>query len=176
VYKRQLEDTARRAATASSGQGQEAPTFDSIQSQITAGFARTFGSVETAVQSGNLSRLTADPTLPEGLRNGLAQIPPAALQTEQGRAGVLDQLRRQLDAAQADALATARKAFDLSGRAVKVAFANTISRIYLISIFVALLALLSTLPMPNLRLPRKGEGQGGEKSGEQRGGLASLEG
>ncbi|GGM14192.1 MDR family MFS transporter [Deinococcus aerophilus] len=172
----QLEDTARQAATASSGQGQSAPTFASIQSQITAGFARTFGSVETAVQSGNLSRLMTDPALPEGLRTGLAQIPPAALQTEQGRAGVLDQVRRQLDTAQADALATARKAYDLSGRAVKVAFANTISRIYLISIFVALLALLSTLPMPNLRLPRKGEGQGGEKSGEQRGGLASMEG
>lgn len=169
----QLEAAATKASDASSTQGRgDAPTFDAVKAQITAGFAKTFGSVETAVQSGNLAPLTRNTLLPEGLRTGLANIPPAALQTEQGRAGVLAQIRAQLDTAQASALADARKVFDLSGRAVKVAFAKTISRIYLISIFVALLALLAVLPMPNLRLPRKGEGQGGEA----RGGLASMEG
>ncbi|OLV18445.1 MDR family MFS transporter [Deinococcus marmoris] len=176
----QLEATAKQAADAGGSRGGgTAPTFDSVQSQITAGFAKTFGSVETAVQGGNLSVLTQDQSLPAGLRSGLANIPPAALQSEQGKAGVLAQIKSQLDTAQTEAITSAKKVFDLSGRAVKVAFANTISRIYLISIFVALLALLSVLPMPNLRLPRKGEGQGGpkgEEGGEKRSGLASMEG
>ncbi|MCD0170996.1 hypothetical protein IHN59_15305 [Deinococcus sp. 23YEL01] len=59
---------------------------------------------------------------------------------------------------------------DRVGRAFKEAFATTVSRIYLVSILVAFLALLASLPMPNLRLPRKGEGKG------EPGGLASLEG
>ncbi|MFK7601533.1 MDR family MFS transporter [Deinococcus sp. SM5_A1] len=172
----QLEAQAVRAEKSSGSGGQQrqsAPTFDSIQTGITAGFAKSFGSVETAVQSGNLSALIRDQSLPEGLRSGLGNIPPAALQTEQGRAGVLAQIKSQLDSSQATTLAEARKVYDLSSRAVKVGFANTISRIYLISIFVALLALLAVLPMPNLKMPTKGEGQGGKKPES---GLASLEG
>ncbi|GGL73313.1 MFS transporter [Deinococcus aerolatus] len=175
----QLEAAAKQAADAGGSQGGDAPTFDSIQARITSGFATTFGSVETAVQGGDLSALTQDPGLPPELRSGLGNIPAAALQSEQGRAGVLAQIRAQLDRAQTAAITDARKVFELSGRAFKVAFSNTISRIYLISIFIALLAFLCTLPMPNLRLPKKGEGQGGpsgEKDGESRGGLASLEG
>ncbi|QLG10652.1 MFS transporter [Deinococcus sp. D7000] len=172
----QLETAAKQASDAGSARGGgDAPTFDSVQAKITAGFAKTFGSVETAVQGGDLSALTQDPSLPEALRSGLGNIPAAALQSEQGRAGVLAQIKSQLDEAQKAAVTDARKVFDLSSRAFKVAFANTISRIYLISIFVALLALLCTLPMPNMRLPKKGEGQGGPQ-GEGRSGLASLEG
>lgn len=167
---------AEKSSSAGAGEGspqQAAPTFDSIQAGITAGFAKTFGSVETAVQSGNLSTLIGDQSLPEGLRSGLGNIPPAALQTEQGRAGVLARIRAQLDSSQATALSDARKVYDLSSRAVKVGFANTISRIYLISIFIALLALLAVLPMPNLKMPTRGEGQGGKKPES---GLASLDG
>ena len=70
-------------------------------------------------------------------------------------------------------LADARKVYDLSSRAVKVGFAKTISRIYLISIFIALLALLAVLPMPNLKMPTKGEGPGGQNPKR---GIASPEG
>ncbi|CAM3173902.1 MFS transporter [Deinococcus saxicola] len=172
----QLEAAAKQATgTGGARGGGDAPTFDSVQARITSGFSTTFGSVETAVQGGDLSALTQDPNLPEALRNGLGNIPAAALQSDQGKAGVLAQIKSQLDTAQTAAIADARKVFDLSGRAFKVAFANTVSRIYLISIFVALLAFLCTLPMPNMRLPKKGEGQGGSSS-EKRSGLASLEG
>ena len=85
---------------------------------------------------------------------------------------MLAQIKAQLDTVQASTLADAKTSYNLSSRAFKVGFANTISRIYLIAIFVALLAFLTTLPMPNLRLPKKGEGPGGE----QRGGLAWMEG
>ncbi|QFP76986.1 MDR family MFS transporter [Deinococcus sp. AJ005] len=172
----QLENAAKQATNSGNARGGgEAPTFDSIQAKITSGFATTFGSVETAVQGGDLSALTQDPNLPAELRSGLGNIPAAALQSDQGKAGVLAQIKTQLDSAQTAAITDARKVFDLSGRAFKVAFANTISRIYLISIFIALLAFLCTLPMPNLRLPKKGEGQGGQQ-GEKRSGLASMEG
>ncbi|WP_420596689.1 MDR family MFS transporter [Deinococcus sp.] len=173
----QLEAAAVQASKPSTSQGRpEAPTLDVINAGISEGFAKTFGVAQTAVQSGNLSAITQDQTLPEGLRNGLANVPAAALQTEQGKAQVLQNIKSQLDSAQATALADAKTTFNLSTRASKVAFSNTVSHIYLISIFVALLAFLATLPMPNLRLPKKGEGQGGQKGGEQRGGLASMEG
>ncbi|AZI43640.1 DHA2 family efflux MFS transporter permease subunit [Deinococcus psychrotolerans] len=169
----QLETAAASASKASASQGGgSAPTLDSINAKINDGFAKTFGSVQTAVQSGNLSAITQNQLLPEGLRTGLAQIPPAALQTEQGKAQALARIKAQLDTIQASTLADAKTTYNLSSRAFKVGFANTVSRIYLIAIFVALLAFLTTLPMPNLRLPRKGEGPGGE----QRGGLASMEG
>ena len=173
----QLEAAAVQASKPSTSQGRpEAPTLDVINAGISEGFAKTFGVAQTAVQSGNLSAITQDQTLPEGLRNGLANVPAAALQTEQGKAQVIQNIKSQLDSAQATALADAKTTFNLSTRASKVAFSNTVSHIYLISIFVALLAFLATLPMPNLRLPKKGEGQGGQKGGEQRGGLASMEG
>ena len=169
----QLESAAKAASSTSSSQGRgNAPTLESINAKISDGFAKTFGSVQSAVESGSLSAVTQNQLLPEGLRTGLAKIPAAALQTPQGKAQVLAQVKAQLDTAQASTLADAKTSYTLSSRAFKVGFANTVSRIYLIAIFVALLAFLATLPMPNLRLPKKGEGSGGE----QRGGLASMEG
>ena len=174
----QLETVAKAASSGSNSQGRAAaPTLESIQGQIKSGFTKTFGTVQTAVQSGNLSSLTQNQALPEALRNGLSQIPAAALQSDQGKAQVLQNIKSQLDTAQTSALAQAKTVYDLSSRATKVAFADTISRIYLISIFVALLAFLAVLPMPNLKLPKKGEGQGGPgNESEKRGGLASMEG
>ncbi len=66
-------------------------------------------------------------------------------------------------------LSTVEKSYALSARAVKVTFATTISRIYLISIFVALLALLAVLPMPNLKMPTRSKGDG------ERPGMAAVE-
>ncbi|WP_161880313.1 MDR family MFS transporter [Deinococcus alpinitundrae] len=169
----QLEAAAKSASQASASQGRgNAPTLDTINAKINDSFAKTFGSVQTAVQSGNLNSIVQDKLLPEGLRTGLARIPAAALQSDQGKAQVLAQIKSQLGSAQTSALADAKTTYNLSSRAFKVGFANTVSRIYLIAIFVALLAFLTTLPMPNLKLPKKGEGQGGEP----RGGLASMEG
>ena len=157
--------------------GAAAPTFEQVSKTITDGFAKQYGVIEAAVKSGDAAQfgaLKADPKLPAGLRQGLSNIPAQAIASPQGQQGVLARLKTGLDTAQAAVLKDARTSFDLGARAVKVTFATTISHIYLISIFVALLALLAVLPMPNLKMPTrsKGDGSGGEKSG----GLAAMEG
>lgn len=151
------------------------------QGSIQAGFARTYTLVEQAVNSGNaqaVAGLARNPQLPAPLRAQLAQISAPALANPQSRAQILAGIRAGLDAAQAQtvqqalrgalngldtaeqsAIATSKTVGSLSARAFKVSFANTISRIYLWSILVAALALLATLPMPNLTLPRRGEGE-----------------
>ncbi|AWN23575.1 MFS transporter [Deinococcus irradiatisoli] len=169
--------------------------------QVQSAFNGIYQSIAAAVNSGSaaaVQQIAADPKLPAPLRTQLSTIPPQALANAAARTQILSGIKKGLDAAAAQAgtqagdqaltgalkgldtaeqqaLAQTNTTLDKVGRAIKVSFANTISHIYLISIFVALLALLSTLPMPNLRLPKKGEGQGGP-SGEQRGGLASMEG
>ena len=165
--RKKIADSAGTAASASRT-GNSGPTFEQISSGISAGFAKQYAGLETAIKSGNPAAFTAlknNPALPAGLRQGLSAIPPQAIATPQGQAQVLTRLKTNLDTAQASVLKDARTTFDLTARASKVAFASTISRIYLISIFVALLALLAVLPMPNLRMPRKGEGGGGERPG-----------
>ncbi|PNY82605.1 MDR family MFS transporter [Deinococcus koreensis] len=151
------------------------------QGSIQAGFARTYAAVEQAVNSGNaqaVAALAQNPQLPAPLRAQLSQIPAPALANPQSRSQILAGVKQGLDAAQTQtvqqalrgalsgldtaeqsALSTAKTVGTLASRAVKVSFANTISRIYLWSILVAALALLATLPMPNLILPRRGEGQ-----------------
>ena len=157
--------------------GTAAPTFEQVSKGISAGFTQQYGVIEAAVKSGDpakFSALKTDQTLPAGLRQGLSNVPAQAIASPQGQLGVLARLKTGLDTAQAAVLKDAKTSYDLSARAVKVTFATTISRIYLISIFVALLALLAVLPMPNLKMPTrsKGDGSGGEKSS----GLAAMEG
>lgn len=150
------------------------------QGSIQAGFQKLYAGIEQAVGSGNpqaVAALAQNPQLPAPLRAQLGQIPAQALASPQARAQVLAGIKRGLDAAQAQtvqralsgalnglsaaeqgAISTAKTAGSLAARAAKVAFANTISHIYLWSILVAALALLATLPMPNLTLPKRGEG------------------
>jgi EmrB/QacA subfamily drug resistance transporter len=162
----QLEDARQKFASSnasSSRAGATAPTFASVSKTITNRFAKQYGVIEAAVKSGDpvkFGALSTDKTLPAGLRQGLAAIPAQAIVSPQGQAQVLSRIKSQLDTAQASVLATAKTTYGLSARASKVAFATTISRIYLISIFVALLALLAVLPMPNLKMPTRNKGDG----------------
>ena len=163
----QLESTRQKFASSSNASssraGSTVPTFAVISKTITDGFAKQYGVIEAAVKSGDPAKfgaLSTDKTLPAGLRQGLGAIPPQAIASPQGQTQVLSRIKSQLDAAQTGVLATAKTTYDLSARASKVAFATTISRIYLISIFVALLALLAVLPMPNLKMPTRSKGDG----------------
>ena len=163
----QLESTRQKFASSSNASssraGSTVPTFAVISKTITDGFAKQYGVIEAAVKSGDPAKfgaLRTDKTLPAGLRQGLGAIPPQAIASPQGQTQVLSRIKSQLDAAQTGVLATAKTTYDLSARASKVAFATTISRIYLISIFVALLALLAVLPMPNLKMPTRSKGDG----------------
>ena len=177
----QLESTRQKITSASgasanaSRAGASTPTFDQVSGQITAGIDKQFAAIATAVKSGNPATFSAvinNPALPAQMREGLGRIPAQAIQSPQGQQQVLATLKTFQTTATTAALKTAKTTFDLTSRATKVAFASTVSRIYLISIFVALLALLAVLPMPNLRMPKKGEGGGGERPGA----LAAMEG
>lgn len=174
----QLESTRQQIANSSKKSANNTtPTFEQISGQIKTGIDKQFSEIATAVKSGNPATFSAaisNPALPAPMREGLGRIPAQAIQSPEGQQQVLTTLKTFQTSATTTALATAKTAFDLTTRATKVAFASTVSRIYLISIFVALLALLAVLPMPNLRMPRKGEGGG--SGGERPGALASLEG
>ena len=144
---------------------------------VTAAFTPLRATVSDAITSGNAAQvqaLAANPQLPEALRARVAQIPAAALATPQGRAQVLAGLQQGLAQAETaartqatqQALTGALKGIDdgeqvalSSSRASKVAFAQTISHIYVYCIVIAVLAFLATLMMPNLRIPKRGEGQ-----------------
>lgn len=177
----QLESTRQKITSASgasanaSRSGSTGPTFEQVAAQITAGINTQFSSISAAVKSGDPAKFSAvvnNPALPAQLREGLSRIPAQAIQSPQGQQQILNTLKTSQTTATTAALKVARTTYDLSSRATKVAFASTVSRIYLISIFVALLALLAVLPMPNLRMPKKGEGGGGERPGA----LAAMEG
>ncbi|GHF37269.1 EmrB/QacA subfamily drug resistance transporter [Deinococcus metalli] len=166
----------------SAGSGSRSPqaTFDvaavkaSSAAGITKGFDGALAAVTGAVNSGSIAAIqgvAASPQIPAELATQLKNIPAQALSTPEGRAGVLSGITKGLDSAKAQTISETNSTLDKVARAIKVAFATTISRIYLVSIGVALLALLAALPMPNLRLPRKGEHPDGEP-----GGLAALEG
>jgi EmrB/QacA subfamily drug resistance transporter len=176
----QLETVRKDFSSGSAGNsraGAAAPTFEQVSKGISDGFAKQYGVIETAVKSGNPAQFDAlktNQTLPAQLRQNLSNVPAQAIASPQGQQSVLATIKTNLDTTQAAVLKTAKTSYDLGARAVKVTFATTISSIYLISIFVALLALLAVLPMPNLKMPTrsKGDGSGGEKSG----GLAAMEG
>lgn len=139
------------AANTSGGFGEGAQASGQDQA---AGFARVRRQIDAAVQSGNaaaLGQVAQNPTLPQGLREGLGRIPAQALATPQGRAGVQQQLGEQFAAFETAGQKTAR--------VVKESFAGAISNIYRWSIGVALLALLATLMMPNLTLPTRQKGE-----------------
>ena len=166
----------------SAGSGSRSPqaTFDvvavkaSSAAGITKGFDGVLAAVTGAVNSGNIAAIqgvAASPQIPAQLATQLKAIPAQAIATPQGRSGVIAGITKGLDTAKAQTISETNTTLDKVARAIKVAFANTISRIYLVSIGVALLALLAALPMPNLRLPRKGEHPGAEPSG-----LAAMEG
>lgn len=137
----------------------------------------TFDAVAAAVNSGNAARVqavAANPQLPAELRERLSAIPAPALRSpaaraqivaglEQGLLGNADRIARR---AQAKAINAARAGVNqgeqialASARAAKVAFADTVAHIYVYCMGVGVLALLATLLMPNLDMPRRGEGE-----------------
>jgi len=168
------------SAGKSSG-GSSQATFDvaaaktKADAQIKQGFDGLLAGVTGAINTGNVAAVKAvatNPQVPAQLAAQLNAIPAQAIATPQGRTAVIAGLQKGLSAAQDQAVTQTNTTLDKVGRAIKVAFATTVSRIYLVSILVAFLALLASLPMPNLRLPRKGEGSGTEG---ERPGLAAME-
>ncbi|MGY2893759.1 MDR family MFS transporter [Deinococcus sp. UYEF24] len=146
----------------------KAKAVDGVQK----GFDGIFQAVSGAVKTGNIQAVQAvaqNPQLPAQLRTQLAAIPAQAIATPQGQTQVLSGIKTGLDTAQTQAVSEAGTTIDKVARAIKVSFANTISRIYLISIFVALLALLAVIPMPNLKMPTR---KGGDS---ERPGMAAVE-
>ena len=146
-----------------------------VAAAVRQGFDQTGAAIEAAITSGDPARvqaLAANPQLPADLRARLADIPAAALQSPQARAQILAGVQQGLTAGRDEAARTAeQQALDAaltgvndgekislaSTRAVKVAFADTVAHIYLYCIGVGILALLATLMMPNLTMPRRGE-------------------
>jgi EmrB/QacA subfamily drug resistance transporter len=127
---------------------------------------------------GGLESLQTDPTISAELKQHLAKIPPAALSSSEGRAGVIASFNVQLDAvaeraingARAATLSGVRKGLDAAeeqalstvgkvGHALKLAYTDAITRIYFVGIFFALLGFLVTLMLPELPL-RGGAGPG----------------
>ncbi|WP_424951952.1 MDR family MFS transporter [Deinococcus sp.] len=144
-----------------------AATKAQAEAGIKKGFSGILQAVSGAVNSGSVAAVqgvAANPQLPAQLRTQLTAIPAQAIATPQGRAQVLGGIQQGLNAAQTQAVSATDTTIDKVARAIKVSFASTVSRIYLISIFVALLALLAVIPMPNLKMPTRGEGGGGRPS------------
>ncbi len=151
-----------------------------ITASITAAFAASQQKVAAGVEQGPdaVAGLQSDPTLPPPLKASLAQIPPEALASPEGRAQVLATLAHDMaparDAAittaRAQAIAGAHQGLDAAeqtalstvakvGAALKEAFTDAITRVYLFGIFFALLGLLVSLAIPEL--PLRGVGPGG---------------
>lgn len=141
------------------------------------GTNQTFDALEGAVKAGNYAQfqsIASNPQLPQAMRDGLSKIPaqafqapaaarqPIITQLEQGRAQGLAAAETTQQQALNGALSgvnDGEKISLASARAAKVAFADTVASIYLYCIGVAFLALLATLMMPNLSMPKRSEGQ-----------------
>lgn len=138
------------------------------EAAVRRGFAQQRDLVTRALRDRDpqaIAALRSNPQTPENLRALLAQGAAGGQIPQGGEAAgaagerALSGALAGLSQAERQALAQADNTVDQVGRAVKVSFANTISRIYLLSILVAVLAFLATLGMPNLTLPRRGQGQ-----------------
>ncbi|GGK14537.1 MFS transporter [Deinococcus malanensis] len=147
-----------------------------VAAGVRSGFDQTYSAIAAAVGSGEPARVkavAANPQLPAALRERLSAVPAPALQDQQVRAQLLAGIRQGLDAgkdqaarrAEQQALSRALSGISdgekialASARAAKVAFAESVAHIYLYCIFAAFLALLATLMMPNLTIPRREKG------------------
>ncbi|MDO4246574.1 MAG: MDR family MFS transporter [Deinococcus sp.] len=148
-----------------------------IATGVKRGFEQTYSVIATAVNSGDVAQVravAANPQLPQPLRDSLNRIPAPALQSPAARAQILSGIQQGLDAsAEQVALQTQKQAINrahqglrdgeqialASARAAKVAFADSVAHIYRYCVAVAFLALLATLMMPNLTMPKRGEGE-----------------
>ncbi|MFL5319899.1 MAG: MDR family MFS transporter [Myxococcaceae bacterium] len=144
-----------------------------IRAQVKAGFDQMLKGVRAALDQGapGLQSLQQNPKLPEKMRAGLQQIPPEAVATPDGRDAVFANVKEHMEDAEKDAedqavssalagvdqgLDSAQKlantTVDKVGVAMKEAFTESIRQIYLYSIFIAVLAFLITLLLPELPL------------------------
>jgi len=153
----------------SGGEGGAGNAFDlktikaKAQNSIVNGFKTQYTTLETAINSGNpqaFEALKTDPKLPEGLRQGLANIPAVALSSEQGRAGVLARLKTNLDTAQTATLASTSSTLDKVGLAFREAATESVTSLYKFAIILVLLAFLVTSLMPESPFRKAGAGTG----------------
>ena len=164
--------------SSASGGGRGNPQgFDAaaIKRQAQVGVQQGFAqqrAVVTRALSGNdpaaVAALLKNPQTPANLRALLAQgsagnqVPQAPAAAATARAQALQGALAGLKTAEQQAVTKTGETIDRLGRAIKVSYANTISRIYLISVMVVVLAFLATLMLPNLTLPKRGETTQGE--------------
>ncbi|PYE56421.1 MDR family MFS transporter [Deinococcus yavapaiensis] len=149
---------------ASSGASRAGASFDAdairVQAEqgIKQGFAQQRDLITRALRDKDpraIAALQGDAQTPpqlRGLLGNIDNVPPAA--TQQALQGTLQGLSQ----AETQAVTQADTTIGQLARAFKVSFSNSISRIYLISVLIAALALLATLMLPNLRLPKRGQG------------------
>lgn len=148
-----------------------------VSAAVKNGFAQTYSAIAAAVNSGDIKQVqavAANPQLPAQLRESLSKIPAPALQSAPARDQILAGIKQGMDASEAGAVASAEKqALDASmkgiddgekislasSRAAKVAFADTVAHIYLYCMGIAFLALLATMMMPNLLIPKRTTGE-----------------
>jgi hypothetical protein len=138
-----------------------------IAGQVRAGLDAQYKTIAGAFSSGSpgdLKILMCDPQLPVELRDSLGHIPPSVLADPRARAAALAQVKERMDAqapaiveqAAAAALSRIRAALDARAEALtaqvtdalKKAFTDAITRIYLWEMFVAGAALLLALFLP----------------------------
>lgn len=147
-----------------------------VGAAIRSGTNQTFDALEAAIKAGNYAQfqgIIQNPQLPQAMRDGLSKIPaqafqapaaaraPIIAQLEQGRAQGLaaaDSQEKQVLEQSLQGVNDGEKISLASTRALKVSFADTVANIYLYCIGVAFLALLATLMMPNLPIPKREKG------------------
>jgi EmrB/QacA subfamily drug resistance transporter len=150
-----------------------------IAGQVKAGLDAQYKAIEAALSSGSpgaITGLLSDPRLPPELKDSLRRIPLSVLANPRALAGVLAQVKERMDAqapaiigqAAAAALSQIKAALDAQAEtltaqvtgALKKAFTDAITRIYLWEMFVVGAALLLALFLPGGALRRAAaEGQ-----------------
>jgi hypothetical protein len=144
-----------------------------VEASVKAGFAAQYEALERALGAGpqGLQEVLEDPSVPPSLKDNLRRIPPQVLQSPQGRAQVLAEVRAGIEQARPDTvrrvkegilsastaglLQTQAQLFEVVDKleqGVKEALTIAISQIYRIGIAIALLGFLLTLLIPELPL------------------------
>jgi EmrB/QacA subfamily drug resistance transporter len=129
------------------------------EAQVARGFDAQMTVITNAVNSGNAAAfqaLSRNEQLPAELRDGLSRVPAQALTTPESRAGVLTQIKTNLDGARAATIETLDSTIDQVGVAFKQVLTDAITTIYKLGIIVAIIAFFVTLAIPELPLRKTG--------------------
>lgn len=144
-----------------------------VEESVKAGFAAQYDAIERALNTGpqGFQAVLADPSVPQSLKDNLRRIPPQVLQSPEGRAQVLAQVRSGIEQSLPATVAGVQEAalkgasegleqaqtqafqsVDKIALGLKEALTIAISQIYRIGLGIALLGVLVTLLIPELPL------------------------